>query len=128
LAGQARAHREQSRIPRVDEPVGPPMANEKNSLSRNAVVLLVALVAGGAGPRMTAPHDKPAGGPFDYQAPEGFRLAPEEATRLVQGELKSAQRVWVLAKTEARYAPNITLTHTESSGMVEEPDMARLAK
>src|SRR5207244_706354 len=74
LAGEARAHRVQPGVPRVDEPVGDAVGDEAR-ISPNVLALLAAITAGALGPRIFGSQDKSAGVPFDYRTPDGFVTA-----------------------------------------------------
>lgn len=89
---------------------------------RRAVVVVTALFAAFLGPRVTAPHDRPAGEPFSYEPPEGFIEAKGEAK---QGD---EDQEWLYpTKNVLAVTPRITLKHSKNGGSVEPSDLATIA-
>ena len=66
-------------------------------------VLLLAMIVGFVGPRLSSPQDRSANAPFAYSPPDGFLPARD-------GELKleGLQHAWVYRDPGARTTPNGT--------------------
>ena len=91
-------------------------------------VLFVAVLAGFAGPRVTAPHDRPANAPFVYTPPPAFKPARDEVLSAALGTApEGMHKVWIFAELGAKSTPNITLTLTDKTPRVEESDLRDLA-
>jgi hypothetical protein len=88
-------------------------------------VLVLAMVVGFVGPRLSSPQDRAAGAPFVYTPPDGFVPARADEIALAG---PSVQKVWVFRDEGARYTPTVTLMHTEKGGHVEEADLFVLAQ
>jgi hypothetical protein len=84
------------------------------------VALLVAVILGALGPRLTARRDIPAGRPFEYFPPDGFVRKDSSDG--------SAATVWLHAPGFTGYTPNVSLSHTSSTSAFDEADLAALVK
>ena len=102
------------------------MANGSSSL---VVAALAAVVAAAIGLRALGPQDRAAGAPFTYTPPEGFTPATEDNTKAILGSIVGGQRVWIYPGNMLDlYTPNITLTHSSKSGLVDDEELAKLAR
>jgi hypothetical protein len=95
------------------------------------VALLVAVLVGALGPRLVAPADRAAGGPFEYAPPEGFVPAGDQNAKILSGSVVGAQRAWVRPPANLalvpKYTPNVSLVHTDKAAPVEDVQLAALA-
>jgi hypothetical protein len=82
-------------------------------------VFVVAAVVGFVGPRLSSPQDRASQTPFVYTPPAGFTVEPN-----VEGALQT----WVYRAEGAKYTPNVTLSHTEKKGAIEETDLRVLVQ
>src|SRR4051812_11621557 len=94
---------------------------------RRVVIVVIAVAAAFLGPRFTVPHDRPAGEPFAYEAPEGF-TAPVDLTGASPPE-KEGERELVHAVTPG-HAMNarVTIKRLKKGGNVEPADLATIAE
>ncbi len=90
-----------------------------------APVVVVAVIVGFVGPRLTAPQDSAAGAPFVYTPPAGFVPgAVEDALRTSPG----MQQMWLFRDPGASATPSISLSQTSSTARIQEPELADLAR
>src|SRR5690349_17386953 len=88
---------------------------------RRAAIAVTAVAFAVLGPRLTAPHDRAAGEPFVYEAPEGFTSSGDPTS--------DGEREWVHALTPGRaMAARVTVKQVRKSGNVESADLAKIAE
>ncbi|HEY8079055.1 MAG TPA: hypothetical protein VIF62_33210 [Labilithrix sp.] len=76
------------------------------------------------GPRLTMPHDKSAGEPFQWEPPAGF----DEMKGAITIEVEPAGRKWRLSDpTGHPFVPRVILTHSPKTMAVDESELARIA-
>lgn len=86
---------------------------------RRASIAVSAVACAFLGPRLTAPHDRPATEPFSYQAPDGFTAG---------AELADGEREWSHAVTPGRAMPaRVTVKRLRKGGNVEPADLTKIA-
>jgi hypothetical protein len=90
------------------------------------IVLLVSLAAGGLGPRLSTPGDKPAGAPFEYVPPDGFLLQPKGSAAAILGA-DAVDKTWIFP-TVLGYTPNVTLTQTAKAAVSDPAELDALAQ
>ncbi|MDB4944592.1 MAG: hypothetical protein JWP97_4126 [Labilithrix sp.] len=87
---------------------------------RKTAIVVVALAAAVLGPRVSAPHDRPAGTAFEYHVPEGFSpVSPAPA---------DGSEEWSRPVSPGHpLAPRLTLKKLRKGGNVETSDLQVIA-
>ncbi len=100
-----------------------------NASSDVTVALLVAVISGAVGARLTAPHERPAGAAFVYTPPAGFVPADPERDRALLGDLARDSSVWLRPGADKDgYVPRVTVVHTSKHASFDDDDMDHAVK